>query len=54
MTTLFIDKRNLQLKVDSEALIFYDSNTAEKLGIVPIRDLCKIPQNPLNETFAIT
>lgn len=29
MTTLFIDKRNLQLKVDSKALIFYDSNTAD-------------------------
>ena len=42
MTTLFIDKRNLQLKVDSEALIFYDSNTAEKLGTVPIRLLERI------------
>ena len=42
MTTLFIDKRNLQLKVDSEALIFYDSNTAEKLGTVPIRLLERV------------
>lgn len=42
MTTLFIDKRNLQLKADSEALVFYDSNTAEKLGTVPIRLLERV------------
>lgn len=37
MTTLFIDRRNLQLSADSEALIFYDRNTDQKIGTVPIR-----------------
>ena len=42
MTTLFIDRRNLQLKTDSEALAFYDNDTTEKLGTVPIRLLERV------------
>lgn len=42
MTTLFIDRRQLQLKADNEALVFYDQTSNEKLGTVPIRLLERV------------
>lgn len=42
MTTLFIDKRNTLLRADSEALVFYDRDSQEKIGTIPIRLLERV------------
>lgn len=42
MTTLFIDKRDLQLKADGDALAFYQRDSGEKVGTVPIRLLERV------------
>lgn len=42
MTTLFIDRHQLQLKADNEALVFYDQTSSEKLGTVPLRLLERV------------
>ena len=42
MTTLFIDKRDLQFKADGDALAFYQRDSGEKVGTVPIRLLERV------------
>lgn len=42
MTSLFIDRRNLHLKVDGEALLFYERDSGQKIGTVPIRLLERV------------